>query len=276
MKAIKTLLMSLVISTVVFAQNSEVCKIDGESVPDWICNKKPTPESVTVVGSGNSYIEAVSEALTVIEFTYYSDLKQTFKKTDDRKTDYHSVKRLSKTVYGKNIKINASYGKFTRTINHKAESVLTFISKLSIGIDQKDNNSLILKVFKREFYSENKDMLDMPIMTADYKMSLVGNDKLNIIQELEKAGIKILKMYTTKKLKQYILLQVKKDVIDKNINEKELWRQFKQKELLEDLAKEVPSKSKEVIINNLSDEELWKLFQKSKYSQTLDKEFPQE
>ncbi len=255
----------LVISTVLLAQNSQVCKIDEESVPGWICNTKPIPESVTVVGYGNSYIEAVSVALVEIEFTYDSDLGETFKRTDDRKTDYDSIHRLSRTMYGKNIEIRAKYMKSTDIEEHIVKSRSTEVSKLTIGIDQKDNKSLILTAFRHSTY--NKNTLDVPVVKVNYRKSLVGNNDLNIIQELEKAGITILKMYTTKKLKQYVLLQVKKDVIDRNMYDKELWEQFKKKKSLQTL-------DKDGMKNNLPDEELWQLFQKTKSSQYLDKGFP--
>ncbi len=70
-----TLLMSLMMSTILLAQNTSVCKIDGESVPDWVCNTKPMHKSITAVGSSNS-------SLVKIGFRNNSKIGQTFKKAD--------------------------------------------------------------------------------------------------------------------------------------------------------------------------------------------------
>ncbi len=211
MKTINTLLMSLVMSTVLFAQNSSVCKIDGESAPEWICNTKSTDKSTTAVGSGNSSLEAISAALVKIGFNNNTELGQTYKKADSKKSEAEVTKQVIKTLYGKNIEIQANSEKFTRTVENNIESITTYVSKLSVGIDKKDDKLFILKVFKKEISTKKKGTSDKPVITVEYHMDIVSNENLNIVQELEKAGIKILKTYTTPQLKQYVLLQVNKE-----------------------------------------------------------------
>lgn len=209
--------MSILIITVGFAQDTVQCKLDGESVPSWICNNPKNTNKVSmVVGSGHLLFEAVAEALAAIGFNYNAEIRKTYGiKSENKKSNIKSTKEFTKILYGKNIEVRAKNEMFTHAEKHSIENFLIHTVKLFINTNEKNAQVLTFEFFTKDVSTRDKYSRDILDENMEYSMNIEGKYKLNITQEFEKAGITILKTYTDSSLKQYVLIRVDNDKITK-------------------------------------------------------------
>lgn len=173
-----------------WAQNSLQCKIDTKTVPNWICAPWSDEHMAIALGSGESFLEAISSALANLASAYQTEFMSGDKKNME-------VIQKSKILIGNNIIVQVKIKQVKGVMNYSSE------------ISMDSTKDLVFK----KFISICEDGDKCSNFKNIYRINIVGSPSLNVSKELEKAGVKILKTYTDASHKQYVMIGVDKNMI---------------------------------------------------------------
>ena len=181
---------SLVVVNAIWAQDDLQCRIKGEIVPEWICAPWTDEHMVMSVGSGGSFLEAVSSALVNIASTLQTTLVRSDKKSKE------SI-QIAKISLGKNI-----------TVQNKIRMTNGIFETTSV-VSINKGNDLIFK----KYISVCEDKTVCQNYKDRYRINIEGDLSKNIEKIFEKAGIVVLKTYVNSNHELYVMIAVDKNSV---------------------------------------------------------------
>jgi len=189
------------------AQDNNLCKRDAEVLPKWVCTTVSdfSAQKIDVVGSGESLLEAINDALVQVGFAYKADVGKTFVHQDTKEAVALKKEKMQ-ISFGNTIDLRAKIAIYSRKQKGKEESLTTYVSRLMIG-DKKDNSYLLFEMYQKE----SNDNL-----SSKYQIDL---QNIDLSQALREAGIDVVKTYITPKLNLYVWVKVKRETITVYENE---------------------------------------------------------